>query len=115
MFIAFVVSAVCSSAGIILSHRKNISDAADTLKKEVSKALIALMVICGIFTAGIHKINLYLSGVMESVVFFPVVNGGSLMGTMIVSLLLFKEKLSLKKWGGIIIGIIAVILICTPI
>ncbi len=115
LFIAFVVSAVCSSAGIILSHRKNISDAADTLKKEVSKALIALMVICGIFTAGIHKINLYLSGVMESVVFFPVVNGGSLMGTMMVSLLLFKEKLSLKKWGGIIIGIIAVILICTPI
>ncbi len=115
LFIAFVVSAVCSSASIVLPHRKNVGDNVDTLKKEVSKGLIVLMVICGIFTAGIHKINLYLSGVMESVVFFPVINGGSLMGTMMVSLLLFKEKLSLKKWVGIIIGIIAVILICTPV
>ena len=110
-----MVSAVCSSASIVLPHRKNVGDNVDTLKKEVSKGLIVLMVICGIFTAGIHKINLYLSGVMESVVFFPVINGGSLMGTMMVSLLLFKEKLSLKKWVGIIIGIIAVILICTPV
>ena len=49
---------------------------------------------------------------MKSAIFFPIVNGGGLMLTAISSQIIFKEKLDAQKWLGIIIGIVAVILLC---
>ena len=71
----------------------------------------ALMLITGIIIGAINLINLYLSGAMPSVIFFPIVNGGVIVLSGLASLLVFKERLSPKKLTGLIIGIIATCLI----
>ena len=55
------------------------------------------MILAGICSAANNKINLYLSGIMDSAVFFPVVNGGGLVLASLASYIVFKEKLSLKN------------------
>ena len=110
LFIAFVISTVYSLIMIVIESKKT----GKTFKQEITPMLVIMMAIAGICVAANNKINLYLSGVMDSAVFFPVVNGGGLVLTSIASWLLFKEKLSLKKWIGIFIGIVAVLLLCNP-
>ena len=74
--------------------------------------LIFLMLISGVCVAVNNKLNLYLSGVIDSVIFFPVVNGGGLVLTTLASLLIFKERLRAKQWIGILFGIASVLCLC---
>jgi drug/metabolite transporter (DMT)-like permease len=83
-------------------------------KKLLTTTPIIMMIVCGICIAVNNVLNLYLSGAMDSAVFFPIVNGGGLILTTLSALILFKEKLSVKRWIGIIFGIVAVILLCNP-
>lgn len=71
--------------------------------------IISVMLICGICAGLNNSINLYLSGVVDSVVFFLIVNGVPLMASLITSFLIFKEKLSVKQIIGLICGIIAIV------
>ena len=59
-----------------------------------------------------HKLNLFLSGVMDSAVFFPIVNGGGLVLATIAALIIFREKLTKKQWCGVVIGTISVLCLC---
>lgn len=115
LIIAFAVSVFFSLIGMIFSSRRykeywNWGK----LSKRTYTLLIAGMVIGGICVAANNKLNLYLSGIMDTAVFFPVVNGGGLILTSLAAFIVFKEKLSLQKWIGLIIGIIAVVLLCNP-
>ena len=65
----------------------------------------------GVFMGLVHIINLYLSGVMKKVIFFPVVNGGLIFVTLLSGMLFFKEKLGAKQWLGILLGTAALCLI----
>ena len=76
--------------------------------------LIGIMVINGACVAVNNKFNLYLSGVMDSAIFFPIVNGGGLVLTTLAAVLLFKERLSVKQWIGVAFGIISVVFLCNP-
>ena len=76
--------------------------------------MLGIMLVSGVCVAINNKFNLYLSGVMDSAVFFPIVNGGGLVLTTLVAVLLFKEKLSKKQWIGIVLGILSVVFLCNP-
>ena len=84
------------------------------LEKNKLLKLVIVIVLQGIGVAVNNKINLYLSGVMSSSVFFPTVNGGGLILTTLCSVIIFKERLSLKQWIGIAGGILSVVLVCNP-
>jgi|LSQX01.3.fsa_nt_gb drug/metabolite transporter (DMT)-like permease len=58
-----------------------------------------------------NKLNLYLSGVIPGIIFFPCVNGGCIALTTLSSKILFKEKLTTIQWFGILGSIIAITLI----
>ena len=75
---------------------------------------LLLMLITGICVAANNKINLYLSGVMDSAVFFPTVNGGGLILATLTALVLFREKPTKKQWLGIAFGTVSVVLLCNP-
>ena len=75
---------------------------------------LLLMAVVGICVAVNNKLNLFLSGVMDSAVFFPLVNGGGLVLTALAAVLLFRERLSRKQWVGVLVGIVAVIFLCNP-
>ena len=115
LIVAFATAFVFSSIGTVVSFFKAKSQTeCNNAKKDITLLAIVLMMCCGICVAANNKMNLYLSGVMDSATFFPVVNGGGMMLSTIASLIIFKEKLTVQKWIGIAIGIVAVILICNP-
>ena len=112
---AFLTSFIVSLAVALVFYKTKMVKLVDKQKNNGSSLkLIIYMCLCGIAVAVNNKLNLYLSGVMPSAVFFPVVNGGGLVLTALCSLILFKEKLTLKQWIGIAFGILSVILLCNP-
>ena len=65
----------------------------------------------GVIVGATNKVNLYLSGVLPSIVFFPIINGGVIILSGIASILVFKEKLNKKQILGIILGIVSICLL----
>lgn len=108
LIIAFASSAVfCTIFAVILKKREERNTYA-------SGKMLGVMVASGVCVAVNNKLNLYLSGVMDSAVFFPIVNGGGLVLTTLAALLLFREKLSKKQWIGVVLGIASVVFLCNP-
>lgn len=113
LIIAFLVSTIFSYGMYWwYSKKKNIPK---SISFSFKSTTFIMAVVSGIFIALANQINLYLSGVMSSAIFFPVVNGGGLILTTIVAIAFFKEKLSKKQWVGLIIGVIAILLLCNVI
>lgn len=75
---------------------------------------ILLMVVSGGCIAANNKLNLYLSGVMDSALFFPLVNGVGLILTSLAAFILFREHLTKRQWVGLALGIAAVLCLCNP-
>jgi drug/metabolite transporter (DMT)-like permease len=115
LIIAFLVSFLFSSTlTLILSRKENPLTFIKEKDKKSKFLLILSIIVCGALIAVNNKLNLYLAGVIDSAVLFPILNGGGVALATIASLLVFKEKLSLKQWIGIAIGAIAIILLCNP-
>lgn len=115
LVLAFVVSFVFAIILTLLFSKKENNPILQKNKSgKVNYIILLVIVIAGACVAVNNKLNLYLSGVMDSAVFFPIVSGGGLVLTTISALIVFKEKLTKKQWAGIIIGILSVILLCNP-
>ena len=74
--------------------------------------LVGCLLLSGVSVALNNKWNLYLSGVMDSAVFFPIVNGGGLIMITVLSLVFFKERLTKRQWMGMALGAAATLLLC---
>ena len=112
LIVALSVSAIYSAVLTLIACRKEGKSAGiGTLFRVVP---IITMVLSGVGVALNNQWNLYLSGVLDSSVMFPVVNGGGLMLTTVAATVVFRERLSLKQWIGLAIGLISVILLCNP-
>ena len=114
LVVAFFTSAVISFAVMAVLSKKERAFYKEIPKGSLLYLLLGCMAIGGICAALNNKWNLYLSGVIDSAVFFPVVNGGGLVLTTLAALLVFKEKLTRKQWVGLIFGIDSVIFLCNP-
>ncbi len=73
---------------------------------------LILTILTGICVALNNIINLHLSGVVDSAIFFPIVNGGNLTLTTLLATVLYKEKMTKLQYVGLFCGIIAVIFLC---
>lgn len=118
LVIAFASSAViCSLMAVFLRAREcrieGNGEREGNGKKAIAAAL-CLMLVSGACAAANNKFNLYLSGVMESAVFFPIVNGGGLVLSTLAAVTVFRERLTRKQWIGVAIGIISVVFLCNP-
>lgn len=72
-----------------------------------SKATVYVL-ITGIFIGIVYKINLFLTGALPSIIFFPVVNGGVMLLSEISAITAFKEKATVRQLVGILVGILSV-------
>ena len=114
LVIAFLVSAVlCGIFTLLWKVREMKTDRKNTRAAHPWLPL-AIMLISGAGVAVNNKFNLYLSGVMDSAVFFPIVNGGGLVLATLAALLLFRERLTKRQWMGVAFGIASVIFLCNP-
>jgi len=115
LIVAFVISAVISAIfTVFVKHGEQKTDNMPDKGARLNWTAVSVMLICGAFVAVNNKFNLYLSGVMDSAVFFPVVNGGGLVLATVAALLVFKEKLTGKQWVGVVLGTASVIFLCAP-
>ncbi len=109
LVIAFVVSAVFSWVYAAMQKKK----APVTLFKPAKiRKFIWISVVCGIAIALVNQINMFLAGAMEAIVFYPVFNGSCMILTTAAGLVLFREKLSGRQKIGLVLGGIAIILLC---
>ena len=109
---AFFIAAIYSSFAMFKNLEKG-------KKIECARIIFAIpavviMSVCGACAAINNQLNLFLSGAMDSAIFFPIVNGGGLVLTVISSVILFKERLNKRQWIGLFIGILSVVLLCNP-
>lgn len=102
LLIAFICSLVFS-----LVRRKTPYRALGFTKKQVIFALV-----CGICTFTMNYINLKLSGLLPSQLFFPLINGSAIILSSLSSVFIFKESLSKKQVVGLVGGILSLIAIC---
>ena len=68
--------------------------------------------ICGLCTFAMNFLNLKLSGLLPSQLFFPVVNGSAIILSSIMSVMLFKEKPTRRQVIGLCGGILSLIAVC---
>ncbi len=71
--------------------------------------LFAAMLAVSVVVA--NKMNMYLVGVLPGVLFFPIINGGTVMASALLSRVLFGEKLTPMRISGLLIGLVAMVLI----
>ena len=109
--VAFLTSALLSALAYLLLRKKGATEAGEAAKGNRMRALYIIFG-AGVATAFNHTINLFLSGALDSVVFFPVMCGGELIGVTLISVLFFKERLTRVQWLGLASGAFASLLLC---
>ena len=76
------------------------------------KKHIVFALMCGACTYIMNFLNLRLSGLLPSQLFFPLVHGSAIVLSSLMSVLFFKEILSKKQTVGLIGGILSLIILC---
>ncbi len=109
LIIAFAFSFVYSLVNILISFFKNKEHTTTVFKTDIKPLVVLGLVVIGGCVAANNKLNLFLSGVLPSAVFYPLVNIGGVVLLTIASMLIFKERLSVRKWIGFACGITAIL------
>lgn len=78
-------------------------------KIQYTRTYISTLIICGIISCLYNRVNIYLSGAMDSVIFFPSFNGSVIILSTLFGVVLFKEKLKTKQILGITLGLISIL------
>lgn len=104
---AFLVGMVVSGIIYIINARHT----ARAKSVPVSKSAFILPIVSGVCLSIPHTVNLFLSGVLPSILFFPTANLCPMILNMLTSVFLFKEKLSFKQWLGILFGILSTVFV----
>lgn len=107
LLVAFAFSTL-TSLWQLLHSRRTVSATVSFRPRRFS---FWLSLLCGLGMALPHKINLYLSGVIDSAVFFPLVNGLPLLLSLLAAILFFRERPNLRQYVGILLGLAAVLLL----
>ena len=105
----FFVSFVLSGINLII-ERGRTKKSGERLNK-LTPAVVLFPAAAGLCFAFPHTINLFLSGRLASVVFFPTINLCPMMLTMLYAVFGFKEKLTAKQWAGIAVGVLSTVFV----
>lgn len=76
------------------------------------KKVLFIGMVCGVCTYAMNDINLKLSGMLPSQLFFPLINGSAIVLSSLVSVVLYRERLDKRQWVGLVGGILSLIGIC---
>lgn len=105
----FFASFLLSGIRLIIERGRMKSKGARLNK--LTPAVLLFPAVSGLCFAFPHTINLFLSGRLASVVFFPTINLCPMMLTMLYAVFGFKERLTAKQWAGIAVGIVSTVFV----
>lgn len=114
LIVAFAVTFLYSAAAWVWHRFRRQKREAAAAERKLNLPVVLVFIAAGLFLAVNHKLNLYLSGVLDSALLFPLLNGGGLVMTTLVALIFFRERLSVRRWIGLAVGIVAVVFLCDP-
>ena len=77
----------------------------------INKGIILRACVIGACFGGSNMLNTWLAGMLDSAVFFPILNIGIILLALLVGIVIFKEKPGKKEWCVIPLGIIAILLL----
>ena len=90
-----------------------------TRKKEQSEkkghSLLFLGVLSGLIVGFYSMVNLTLAGALDSMIYYPVANGGAMLLTVLVSVVAFKERFDKSRIAGVIIGLVGILCLSIPV
>lgn len=104
LLLTFIFVFIYSLIYLLILKKKGVTV---TSKPFRDKKVMTVLVFAGITTGLVNMLNMFLSGVFDAGLFFPVVNGGTVLATILLSVFLFKEKFSPRRWLGIGFGVLA--------
>ena len=81
----------------------------------IPKPLYPFSSISGLIVGLYSIVNLTLAGALDSMIYYPVANGGAMILTVIVSLCFFKERANVSKIIGMALGLCGILLLSLPI
>ena len=103
--ISFALCAVFNVVGGLLVRRQG------AVSFSFRSRTTVMAVGSGAAMGAVNLINLYLSGVMDKHIFFPIVNGGLIFFTAAAAVIFFRERLTRLQWIGLALGIVQLALI----
>ena len=104
-FVSFALSGIR-----LITERGRMKKSGESLNK-LTIAVLLFPAVSGLCFAFPHTINLFLSGRLASVVFFPTINLCPMLLTMLYAVFGFKERLTAKQWAGIAVGILSTVFV----
>lgn len=79
--------------------------------RSFDKKFVASSSFLGAITGITNMLNTYLTNVFVSAISFPIINGGTIVFTALMSRILFGERLCARQYLGLILGGLAIIMI----
>lgn len=76
-----------------------------------NKRFLLYAVLCGLLSCVYNRLNIFLAGKINAVIFFPAFNGGVILLSALLGIIMCKEKLSKKQVLGILTGTLAIAII----
>ena len=108
VFVACLAMLAFSIVAGLMAYGKN-------QKVAGSKLFWAFGGLTGLIVGAYSIINLTLAGGLDSMIYYPVANGGAMLLTVLVSCAVFKEPLDLCKIIGTVIGLGGIVCLSIPI
>lgn len=74
-----------------------------------------IAILSGLVIGFYSTVNLILAGKLDSMIYYPVANGGAMILTVIVAAVIFRERFTRSSIFGIILGLLGILLLSIPI
>lgn len=95
----------------LLTNKKSRYLSETGLENKLNKTLIIYSLLSGVLSCGYNRLNIYLTSTMSAVVFFPSFNGGVVLLSTALSIIILREKITLKSFVGIMLGLAGICII----
>ena len=106
LVVSFLLCAVLSGIFYFISRR---GKERQSMSLRLSERVFAVCV--GIVAALLNRVNLSLAGALPGMIFYPVFNGSVTLLSGITSYLVYREKMNVRQWISLCLGIAAIALI----
>lgn len=81
----------------------------------VAGTMISFAAASGLVIGLYSTVNLTLSGKLDSMIYYPIANGGAMLLTVLVSAIVFKECFDKTRITGTIIGLLGILCLSIPV
>lgn len=105
-----LLSAAATSAVLFGISALAVQWKTDKTLPKMGREAIFFVIACAIVSCGYNRLNISLSGMLPSIIFFPLFNGSVIILASLLAAILFKEKITLKQLCGMLTGIAALLL-----